>query len=427
MDKPASNNKKSGLASALLLALAWSIPAHADPLSWEASVQEAAANNADLRAARANLESADYSASAAYRGFFPQVSAGASYTDTSGASSTSPTYVGSSYSASLTATQNLFAGFQDTARVGQGAANRQAAAGGLSLARARLSQALKAAFAGLKYVQDSVALAATIVQRQDQNLRLVELRFESGRENKGSVLLTRAALAQARLDQLQARQALATARAQLAQTLGRTDAESLDIVGGVPTAEPGPTPDFDAIARQAPGYAQALAQEQAAAAGVTLARSALYPSLNLTGSVARAGTDWFPQDDRRSVGLNLTVPLFSGGGDYYATRAAQANLDAAGAAAQTVLRQLLVDLKSAYAGYVQADEKLKVDQAFVDAAQLRAEIARNQYNNGLISFNDWNLIENDLIQRQKSFVQSQRDRVVAEAAWEQAQGKGVIP
>jgi hypothetical protein len=44
-----------------------------------------------------------------------------------------------------------------------------------------------------------------------------------------------------------------------------------------------------------------------------------------------------------------------------------------------------------------------------------------------MSFEDWDRIENDLIQRQKTVLQSQRDRVTAEAAWEQAQGKGVIP
>jgi outer membrane protein TolC len=57
----------------------------------------------------------------------------------------------------------------------------------------------------------------------------------------------------------------------------------------------------------------------------------------------------------------------------------------------------------------------------------RADIARTKYNNGLMTFENWDIIENDLIQRQKSFLQGQRDRVVAEAAWEQAQGKGVIP
>jgi outer membrane protein TolC len=86
-----------------------------------------------------------------------------------------------------------------------------------------------------------------------------------------------------------------------------------------------------------------------------------------------------------------------------------------------------VALEQAYSGYVQAVEQVNVSQAFVEAAQTRAEISRAQYNNGLLTFNDWNLIENDLTQRQTNYVVSQRDRVSAEAAWEQAQGKGVIP
>jgi len=418
---------------ALILGLVFAIPAYAETLTWQASVQESSANNADLRAAQANLDAAGYNASAAYGGLYPQVSAGVGYTDTSGTISSgsttlgSTTYVGKSYNASVSASQNLFAGFRDSARIEQGAANREVAAASLALAKARVSQALKSAFAGLKFAQDSVTLAASIVRRQEENVRLVELRFESGRENKGSMLLTRASLAQARLSQLQAAQALVTARAQLAQVLGRGDAGEFEVRGDVPTAEPAQTPDFHRIALQAPDYFQASAQEKSASAGVTLARAGFYPSLDLSGSVGHLGSDWFPQDDRRSVGLNLTVPIFSGGRDYYTTRGAAASLDAASSNKQTVERQLLVSLKQAYAGYVQAVEQLKVNQAFLDAAQVRAEIARSQYNNGLISFNDWNLIETDLIQRQTSYLQSQRDRIVAEASWEQAQGKGVIP
>jgi outer membrane protein len=58
---------------------------------------------------------------------------------------------------------------------------------------------------------------------------------------------------------------------------------------------------------------------------------------------------------------------------------------------------------------------------------LRSELGRAKYKNGLLNFEDWNAIESDLINRQKAKLQSQRDRVVAEAAWEQATGKGVIP
>lgn len=419
---------------ALLFSLALMTPTYADTLTWESSVAEAASHNAELRSARSNLDAAGYNVSAARSGYFPQVSAGVGYSDTTSNSAVpgsatpgSSSYTGTAYSASVSVTQNLFSGFQDRARIEQSGANREGVEVSLSLAKARVSQALKNAYAGLKFAQDSITLAEKIVARQQGNVRLVELRFESGRENKGSLLLTKASLAQAQLGKLQATQALMTAQAQLAQTLGRNDAGELQVNGDVPTTEPVAQPDFRQLALQAPDYRQAQAQEKSAAAGVTLARSGFYPSVNLTGSTGRSGSDWFPQNDSHSVGLNLSVPLFTGGRDYYTTRSAVASLDAASSSKLTAERQLLANLKQAYANYVQAVERLKVDQAFLDAAQVRAEIARSQYNNGLLSFSDWNLIENDLIQRQTAYVQSQRDRVIAEAAWELTQGRGVIP
>ena len=71
-------------------------------------------------------------------------------------------------------------------------------------------------------------------------------------------------------------------------------------------------------------------------------------------------------------------------------------------------------------------EKLKVDQSFLEAALKRSEIARSKYNNGLMTFEDWDLIENDLIARETAVLQSQKDRATAEAAWQQAQGQGVF-
>jgi len=415
------------LLSWSLWVLLWGAPARAEPpaITWDECVQEAAANNAELRTARANLAAAAYKADAAYSGNLPQLSAGAGYTDTSGSvvGDTGTT----AYSTSLSLTQNLFAGFQDQAKIEQGAANRTAAEASLAAARARLSQDLKAAYAGLLYAQENIVLTEKIVRRLEENLRLVELRFEGGRENKGSYLFSQASLAQARYEYLQAQQAVVSAQAQLARALGRAARGALRVAEGVPLAEPGAAPDFAQLARGAPDYLQVQAQERSATADVALARSGFYPSVNLSGSVGREGPDWAPQNDRRTVGLNLTLPLFSGGKDYYATKSASASLEAASSGKDNVERQLFVRLRQTYAGYVEAAEKLKVDRQFVEAATARAEIARSRYDNGLMTFDDWDRIESDLIQRSKSLLVSRRDRVNAEAAWEQAQGKGVIP
>ena len=411
------------------LLLGWALNVWAGPptvLDWQSCVQEAVANNPDLRSARANLNAAAYSAKGAYSGYLPQLSAGASYDDISGNVVNTNTSQ-ATYNTSVSLTQNLFAGYQDQAKVAQGAANREASAAGLAVTKAQLSQNLKDAFIGLKYAQDNVLLTEQIMHRLEENVRLVELRFESGNENKGSFLLTKASLTQARFDHLQAQQDLVSAQSQLARVLGRSSNGALEVRGDVPVTEPGIAPDFRQLVRQIPDYQQVAAQQKSAEAGVTLARSGLYPSLDLTGSVGRTGDNWFPNDSRRVVALNLNVPIYSGGKDYYATKSAVSSLEAATSTTDSTEQQLLVKLNQTYAAYVASVERLKVSQAFLDAATTRAEIARSKYNNGLMSFEDWDTIENDLIQRQKTFLLSKRDRVVAEAAWEQAQGKGVIP
>ena len=60
-------------------------------------------------------------------------------------------------------------------------------------------------------------------------------------------------------------------------------------------------------------------------------------------------------------------------------------------------------------------------------SKVRADISRSKYNNGLTTFDDWDLIENDLINRQKDYNLKIRDRLTSEAFWEQTQGTGVIP
>lgn len=399
--------------------------AHADtPLTWEVCVQESLAGNAELQTARANLDAAYFQSRSAYSGYLPQLSASSGYTDYNDGTATGNS---APYTAAISVTQNLFAGFQDQARVAQGAANYTVAEAGLAAAAARLNHDLRSTFAGLSYAQNNVTLTDEIVRRLQENVRLVELRYEGGRENKGSYLLTKATFGQARFDHLQARQALATAQAQLARTLGREPSDELRVTGAVPGGPPEARPDFVRLAEQTPEYRQAVAQERSATAGVTLARGPLYPSLNLTGTTSREGDNWFPDDQRRTVGLTLTVPIFSGGKDYYATKSAISSLSAATTIKEGVDRQVLVRLKQAHAAYVESVEKLKVDEDFLEAAEIRADIARVKYQNGLISFEDWDRIENDLILRQKTLLASRRERVTAEAVWELTLGKGLMP
>jgi len=396
-----------------------------EPLTWEESLRQAAAVNPDLQVARDNLRAAEMDVRGAGSGFLPKLSGSVAKTDTTTPAST--TTATPDYSAALTASQNLFAGFRDQASVAQARANRAVAEANLRSARARLSFDLKSAFAALRSAQDALTLSADILRRREQNLRLVELLYEGGRENRGSLYLSQATLSQARFESLQAEQALRVAQAQFARTLGRDDPLALRLTGEVPVAVPPRQIDFVQAVQGTPDQQRAVAQVEAAKAGVDIASSAFWPSLDLSGTSSRQGNDWFPEDRRNSVSLSLTVPIFAGGKDYYGARSAGARESAAEASREGLARQLRAQLEQSYAGYVQAVAKLSVDEDFLKAATARSEIARSKYRNGLMSFEDWDIIESDLINRQKAVLQSRRDRVTAEAAWEQSLGNGAIP
>lgn len=403
------------------------LPAQAQTISWQEAVALAQKNNPELSAAEATLRANAAQVGSARAGFLPKVTGSLSATRANSVSGNTTLPPSNSYAANLTGSQNLFAGFQDAARVRQAEANTAAAEAEAQAVKARLSYELKTSFEGLLYAQEYRALTQEIIKRRRDNLRLVQLRFESGRENKGSVLLSQSYLSQAEFDGLQAENTKRATGADFSRTLGIEADNTLTITGAVPVTEPGEISDFQPIALASPTYLQARAQEAAANAGIGIAKSGFFPSLDLSGTFGRSSNTFFPQTpDRWQAGLTLTFPFFNGGRDLYATKAATATWEAASLRAEDSGRSQTAELTQAFTAYQEAAAKLKVDEGFRNAATVRAEIARTKYNNGLLSFEDWDTIENDLITRQKTHLQSKRARVVAEAAWEQAQGKGVL-
>jgi outer membrane protein TolC len=67
-------------------------------------------------------------------------------------------------------------------------------------------------------------------------------------------------------------------------------------------------------------------------------------------------------------------------------------------------------------------DKVEVQQKFLEAAEERARITQAQYSTGLISFDNWTIIEDDLVNAKKSFLDVQANASVTEATWIQAKG-----
>lgn len=427
--------KKHGFTTIAIFAILCATAHATEKLTWHECVSRVTKGNPDIRAAGEKVSSSDSLARAAYSGFLPKVTAGAnatrgnsySFSQLGGVPLNMPAGDNTVSSGSVSLSQNIFSGFKDVSLVEQTSATRDLSRTTLDSTKVQVSYDLKSAFASLLYAQKYVTLTQQIIKRREENAQLVELHFESGIENKGNVMLSNAFVGQAKYDKIVARDSIEVSSQQLAGVMGLDELKEFEVAGDVPLVEPGAEPDFKRLAATTPLYRQSVAQEQVSEAGVSLARANYFPTVDLTGTVSAQGNNSFPNTGKRSLMLNIALPVFSGGSDYYNVKSASALYVASSYQKESVDQQLLSKLKQAFKTYSEAVIKLTVDKAFLEAAEVRAEIARGKYNNGLLSFEDWDIIENDLITKQKTYLQSERDRVIAEAAWELSAGKGVIP
>jgi outer membrane protein TolC len=391
-------------------------------LTLESCLAEAARHQPDVAAAKEAMQRAEFQYRAAITAFLPQLSANSSANRTGG--DTDAGYeVNNSYTANVQAQETLYTGGHDQALLTQRAAEREVTREQFSQVLAQLSFDVRVAFVRQLYAVDLIELTRAIVKRRTGNVDLVSLRYEGGREHKGSLLRMQAILSQAQLDQQSAQRALEVARQRLARALGRDVAVS-EVQGSLGCESPESMTDLEKLAETVPSVRIAAAQAKAAQAGVRVAKSEYFPTVTASGSISRSDDIFFPQNDGWSVGVQLSYPFFPGGRNIMNVQSDERRL---ALVLRSQWQQTLADLRQAYNDWMDAYERLRVQKEFLQAAGIRAEIARSQYETGLLSFDSWDIIENDLISQQKAELAARRDAVLALANWEKARGISLLP
>lgn len=398
----------------------------AKELSWSEAIALAQSQNSDLKAAQLNLRSFEESVAIARAAFLPIVSANLRADQNQGSAQGAP--VTQSYGASLSANTQLFAGGANLARLTEAELQVKIARENLRVTKARVSHDLKTSFQGLIYAQKWREMAASIAARREDNKRIVELRFEGGRENKGSVLISRANFEQARLNLLEAELMIESSRASLARVLGLDN--SVDLKAREPgpqVTDPPQSPSLRDLASQSPEIRSLELQKQIAEQSLQIAKSSHYPRLGLEGVIGRTDDQFFPQSrDSWRASLVLQIPIYSGGRHLASTKSTSLRLASSTESLAHRYRDLESRLQDALMNYKLAHQRALVNQMHREAAEIRAEIARNRYNNGLMSFEDWDVVESDLINRQRNDLFSIQSKIQTEARWEQLLGKGVL-
>jgi len=397
-------------------------------LTWQDCIKEAHKNHPDLISAQESVKESEAGKKITASGLFPQIDsnldASRSRTTSVSSSGAKTTKTDNSFEYGVTGTQLLFDASKTLDNVKAASENIKAAQYNYKFTSSEVRLRLRNAFINVLKAQELLKITQEIYNIRRANLELITLRYESGIEHKGALMTAEANLAQAEFEISRARRALEVAQRELTKEMGRTKSSAVRVEGALKTSDVVlEKPDFETLANKNPSLGKLVAQKNAAAFGIKASQADFFPKLSAQTGSSRSSSHWPPENSQLNAGLALSFPLFEGGLRLAEVAQARALFNQAQANERSTRDSLIVALEQNWAALRDAVETVGVQRKFLEAAQERAKIAEAQYSLGLIQFDNWTIIEDDLVGTKKAFLDTQANALLAEANWISAKGE----
>lgn len=221
---------------------------------------------------------------------------------------------------------------------------------------------------------DNVRVTTAELKANERQLEQSKQRFDVGLVAITDVNESQAAFDRARANLIIAENQLGNAWEALRQIIGSANmplaklGEKLDLMPPAPADIEQWT---ETALNQNYGIIAAREAAEAAKQNVEIQRSGHYPSLDLVGSYGalRSGGEFIGDDNTGIIGLQLTVPLYEGGGVSSRTRQAEHEYQAALEALDTVRREVLRNVKDAYRGVLASISEVKARKSALVSAR----------------------------------------------------------
>ncbi len=398
-----------------------------ESLSWIECVAEAKTNHPDLISAEENVKQSKAAKSITKSTLLPQVDAN---TDASRTKTTTTTAgvktskTADSYSYGANATQLLFDGFKTANDINTDSENIKAAQHNYRFTSGEVRLRLRNAFINLLKNQELLNITQDIYSIRRDNLELITLRYMSGMEHRGALLTAEANTSQAKLEIAQAQRALEVAQRQLVKEMGRLTFSPVQVKGEFKVKDQAlQKPDFEKLAKNNPSLEKLTAQKNAASFGIKSAQADFFPKLSASASADKSSSRWPPKNSQLDAGLSVSLPLFEGGLRAAQVAQAKAVFNQARENERSAKDGIITTLEQAWATLRDGVEATDVQKQFLEATEERAKIAKAQYSLGLIQFDNWTIIEDDLVSAKKAFLNAQANALLDEAQWVQAKGE----
>lgn len=393
------------------------------PLSVADLVAMADERNPSIAAARRTVEAADAAVNLARAGWGVTVTAQGTAGIGGGGTSTSSSSFSSS--AGLVGSYILYDSGQTGFAVRQAEANLRSARAVLDQVRQDTALAVAQAYMTLLRAQRAVEQRQQVVVQDQELLRLAEAQFQAGVVARSDVAQAQANLAAAEGDLIAASNDADLAVAALNTTLGQ--GPTTPIAAAAPTAAPPVTvasADLARMVEQRPEVRKALADIEAAEAGVALAQAGGGLQLALTGATTQA---FAPTGQTTySLGTTVSFPLADAGRNSAQVGQAQANLAAARARIEGTRLTVQQQAVSARFNIATARARITSAQAGLAYAQESLRLAQGRYATGVGRLLEVTTAQTALVQAQVSLDGAQFDELTAVISLRYALGRSVV-
>ncbi|MDD5653824.1 MAG: TolC family protein, partial [Candidatus Omnitrophica bacterium] len=328
-----------------------------------------------------------------------------------------------SYNYGVSGTQLIFDGTKTINNVRAASETIKASQENFQFTSVTVRLRLRTAFVNLLKAQEALKITQEIYDIRRGNLELITLRYESGLEHKGALLTAEADLASAQYGIDQAKRSVETAQRQLVKEMGRKQFSPMLVKGDFTVRNDARTkPDFETIVKKNPSLQQIIAQKNSAQFGLKAAYAQFFPSLTGSAGANKNGAHWEPKGDQWNLGLGLSVPIFEGGLRIAQVSQAKAQVKQLEENERSTKDSLVLSLQQTWAALQDAMENVEVQRKSLIATEERSKIAQAQYSIGLLTFDNWTIIEDNLVSAKNTYLNSEANALLAEANWIQAKG-----
>ena len=388
-------------------------------LTWQSCIKEAAKNHPDLIASEESIKQSEAVKQQTASGLFPQITSNLSAQTTQSSGQRTD-----AYGYGISGSQLLFDGNKTINNVKSASENIVAAKQGFRFTSTSVRFRLRSAFIDLLEAQEMLRITKEIYDIRRGNLELIVLRYESGLEHKGALLTAEADLADAQYGIAQTKRAVQVAQRELVKEMGRKQLTLLYAQGDFQVKDnPLAEPDFELLAKSNPSLQKIIAQKLSAEFSLKSAYANFFPEITGNAGASRTGNHWSPPDKQWDLGVSLSLPLFEGGLRTAQVSEAKSLVRQLEANQRSILDSTILTLQQNWAILQDAIENVLVQNKALVAAQERSKIAQAQYSIGFVSFDNWTIIEDNLVKAKRDFLSAQAAALLAEAKWIQAKGE----